>query len=215
MIPWEFLKQKMGIDELDSLIPGGRIHNHRDFMGSPIWERKKLLYKHIRITHQDYPGGPNFGQIKRRRDYLAGCALSTLFNYRGKTSLGKGGLWPREVNGIYISLSGLAKISPYPVVEKRKNGGKIPRGIKSRGLFWRRSKPYKFRGFQTTREEKLWGGTRGGGDNKTPQARLFNTGEENQAKKHAGGLYSGARNKKRTVTPRLVCPTPKGLCRGV
>ncbi len=40
-----FLKEKMGIDEYDSLIPGGRIHNHRDFMDFPDLGKKELLYK--------------------------------------------------------------------------------------------------------------------------------------------------------------------------
>ncbi len=41
----DFLMEKMGIDEYDSLIPGGRIHNHRDFMDFPDLGKKELLYK--------------------------------------------------------------------------------------------------------------------------------------------------------------------------
>ncbi|WP_224490114.1 polyphosphate kinase 1 [Robertkochia flava] len=40
-----FLKQKMGIDETDSVIPGGRYHNRRDYMKFPSLGREDLLYK--------------------------------------------------------------------------------------------------------------------------------------------------------------------------
>lgn len=40
-----FLKAKMGIDETDSVIPGGRYHNRRDYMKFPSLGRVDLLYK--------------------------------------------------------------------------------------------------------------------------------------------------------------------------
>lgn len=40
-----FLKQKMGIDETDSVIPGGRYHNRRDYMKFPSLGRTDLLYE--------------------------------------------------------------------------------------------------------------------------------------------------------------------------
>ena len=42
-----FLKQKMGIDETDSVIPGGRYHNRRDYMKFPSLGRKDLMYKNF------------------------------------------------------------------------------------------------------------------------------------------------------------------------
>ena len=39
--------QKMGIDSKDSVIPGGRYHNRRDYMGFPSLGRKDLLYTKI------------------------------------------------------------------------------------------------------------------------------------------------------------------------
>lgn len=44
---FEFLKDKMGIEETDSLIPGGRYHNRRDYMGFPSLGRNDLLYERI------------------------------------------------------------------------------------------------------------------------------------------------------------------------
>ncbi|RRQ47670.1 polyphosphate kinase 1 [Maribacter algicola] len=65
-----FLKEKMQIEDTDSVIPGGRYHNKRDYMGFPSLDRNDLLYDKIRplpvkglsiegsilesITHKDY-----------------------------------------------------------------------------------------------------------------------------------------------------------------
>lgn len=42
-----FLKEKMNIEETDSVIPGGRYHNRRDYMGFPSLGRNDLQYKKI------------------------------------------------------------------------------------------------------------------------------------------------------------------------
>lgn len=43
----EYLMSKMGIDDTDSIIPGGRYHNRRDYMGFPSLGRNDLLYNKI------------------------------------------------------------------------------------------------------------------------------------------------------------------------
>jgi polyphosphate kinase len=45
---FEFLKEKMGIEDTDSLIPGGRYHNRRDYMGFPSLGRDDLQYERKR-----------------------------------------------------------------------------------------------------------------------------------------------------------------------
>jgi len=42
-----FLKDKMNIEETDSVIPGGRYHNRRDYMGFPSLGRHDLMYQKI------------------------------------------------------------------------------------------------------------------------------------------------------------------------
>ena len=42
-----FLKEKMNIEETDSVIPGGRYHNRRDYMGFPSLGRQDLQYQKI------------------------------------------------------------------------------------------------------------------------------------------------------------------------
>ena len=49
-----FLKEKMGIEDTDSLIPGGRYHNRRDYMGFPSLGRNDLQYD--RIEHLPVKG---------------------------------------------------------------------------------------------------------------------------------------------------------------
>ncbi len=44
----KFLKDKMNIEDTDSVIPGGRYHNRRDYMGFPSLGRQDLLYEKIR-----------------------------------------------------------------------------------------------------------------------------------------------------------------------
>lgn len=41
----KFLKDKMRVDDTDSVIPGGRYHNRRDYMSFPSLGRTDLLYK--------------------------------------------------------------------------------------------------------------------------------------------------------------------------
>lgn len=43
----EFLKNKMGIEDTDSVIPGGRYHNRRDYMSFPSLGRTDLMYDKI------------------------------------------------------------------------------------------------------------------------------------------------------------------------
>ena len=44
----KFLKEKMAIEDADSVIPGGRYHNRRDYMSFPSLGRKDLLYEKIK-----------------------------------------------------------------------------------------------------------------------------------------------------------------------
>lgn len=42
-----YLKEKMNVEDTDSIIPGGRYHNRRDYMGFPSLGRQDLLYNKI------------------------------------------------------------------------------------------------------------------------------------------------------------------------
>ena len=51
-----FLQEKMNIQDTDSVIPGGRYHNRRDYMGFPSLGRTDLLYARIKpLSIKDSP----------------------------------------------------------------------------------------------------------------------------------------------------------------
>jgi polyphosphate kinase len=67
----QFLIEKMGITDTDSVIPGGRYHNRRDYMGFPSLGKEDLMYKKIKplpIRGID-PEGSFLDQIAKK-DYL-------------------------------------------------------------------------------------------------------------------------------------------------
>ncbi len=66
-----FLKEKMNIEDTDSVIPGGRYHNRRDYMGFPSLGRQDLMYDKIDpLPVKDFSlEGSLFEQIANK-DYL-------------------------------------------------------------------------------------------------------------------------------------------------
>ena len=67
----KFLQEKMGITDTDSVIPGGRYHNRRDYMSFPSLGRQDLMYEKITplpIKGID-PEGSFLDQIGKK-DYL-------------------------------------------------------------------------------------------------------------------------------------------------
>ncbi len=66
-----FLQEKMGITDTDSVIPGGRYNNRRDYMSFPSLGKEELMYEKIKplpIRGID-PEGSFLDQI-RNKDYL-------------------------------------------------------------------------------------------------------------------------------------------------
>lgn len=67
----QFLREKMNIEDTDSVIPGGRYHNRRDYMGFPSLGRQDLLYD--KITPLPIKGLSMEGSILEeiaKKDYL-------------------------------------------------------------------------------------------------------------------------------------------------
>lgn len=105
----EYLMTKMGIDTADSIIPGGRYHNRRDYMSFPSLERTDLLYK--KIKELPIKGlsleGSIFEEISKK-DYLLYAPYHT-FSYVVKF-LREAALDPK-VKTIKITIYRLAEIS--------------------------------------------------------------------------------------------------------
>ncbi|MEM7087664.1 MAG: polyphosphate kinase 1 [Bacteroidota bacterium] len=121
----QFLLDKMGIDTTDSLIPGGRYHNRRDYMKFPSLGRKDLLYKSIKPL--PIPGLSLKGSIMdkvAKKDYLLFAPYQT-FSYVVKF-LREAAL-DTKVQSIKITIYRLAEISHIAssLINAAKNGKEV------------------------------------------------------------------------------------------
>ncbi|MFK7750775.1 MAG: polyphosphate kinase 1 [Kordia sp.] len=132
---FQYLLDKMGIDDIDSLIPGGRYHNRKDYMSFPSLGRKNLLYK-------SYPPLPIKGLSREgsifekiaQKDYLQYAPYHT-FAYVVRF-LREAALDPK-VENIKITVYRLAKISHVAssLVNAVKNGKKVTVQIELQARF--------------------------------------------------------------------------------
>jgi polyphosphate kinase len=131
----EYLMSKMGIEAYDSVIPGGRYHNRRDYMGFPSLGRKDLLYEKIEplpvkgLSLED----SIFGAISKK-DYLVYAPYHT-FSYIVKF-LREAALDPK-VKTIKITIYRLAQISDIAssLINAAINGKSVTVSIELRARF--------------------------------------------------------------------------------
>ncbi len=130
-----FLKKKMGIESTDSIIPGGRYHNRRDYMGFPDLGRTDLLYK--RYPQLPIKGlsleGSLFEKIAEK-DYLQFAPYHT-FSYVIRF-LREAALDPK-VKSIKITIYRLAKNSQVAsaLMNAVKNGKEVTAQIELQARF--------------------------------------------------------------------------------
>lgn len=131
----KFLKNKMNIEDTDSIIPGGRYHNRRDYMGFPGLGKKNLMYDKIEpIPVKNFSlEGSLFEQIARK-DYLQYTPYHT-FAYIIKF-LREAALDPR-VKTIKITVYRLARNSQVvaSLINAVKNGKKVTVQIELQARF--------------------------------------------------------------------------------
>lgn len=130
-----YLLAKMGIESTDSLIPGGRYHNRRDYIKFPSLGRKDLLYERIQplpIPELNLQGSL-FTQIARK-DYLLYAPYQS-FSYVVKF-LREAALDP-NVNSIKITIYRLAEISHIAssLINAAINGKKVTVQIELQARF--------------------------------------------------------------------------------
>jgi polyphosphate kinase len=130
-----YLMSKMGIESKDSVIPGGRYHNRRDYVDFPSLGRTDLLYK--KITPLQVKGlsiqNSIFSSIAQK-DYLLHTPYQT-FSYVVKF-LREAALDP-DVKSIKITIYRLAQISHIAssLINAAKNGKKVTVVIELRARF--------------------------------------------------------------------------------
>lgn len=121
----EFLLKRMKVDSTDSIIPGGRYHNRRDYMDFPNLGRYDLLYKQnyaLPIPGLDLEGSV-LSKIKQK-DYLLNAPYQS-FSYLIRF-LREAALDPKVIS-IKITLYRLAKNSQIvsSLINAAKNGKKV------------------------------------------------------------------------------------------
>ncbi len=131
----QYLMDKMGIESTDSIIPGGRYHNRRDYMDFPSLGREDLLYN--KIVELPVKGlsleGSIFTAISQK-DYLINTPYHT-FSYIVKF-LREAALDPK-VKTIKITIYRLAQISHVAssLINAAKNGKKVMVSIEIQARF--------------------------------------------------------------------------------
>ncbi|MBC2840210.1 polyphosphate kinase 1 [Robiginitalea sp. SC105] len=130
-----FLKERMGIEDTDSVIPGGRYHNRRDYMGFPSLGRTDLIYEKIKplpVCGLDMEGSL-FERIAGK-DYLQYTPYHT-FTYVIKF-LREAALDPK-VRSIKITIYRLADHSQVTssLINAVKNGKQVTVQIELRARF--------------------------------------------------------------------------------
>ncbi|MCL4124993.1 UNVERIFIED_CONTAM: hypothetical protein GTU68_045502, partial [Idotea baltica] len=130
-----YLMTKMGIEASDSIIPGGRYHNRRDYMDFPSLGRTDLLYEKIEALPIEGLSFENsiFNEISKK-DYLLYAPYHT-FSYVVKF-LREAALDPK-VKTIKITIYRLAQISHVAssLINAAKNGKKVNVSIEIQARF--------------------------------------------------------------------------------
>ncbi|MDH7912672.1 polyphosphate kinase 1 [Winogradskyella sp. SYSU M77433] len=130
-----FLLEKMGIDSKDSIIPGGRYHNRRDYMDFPSLGRTDLLYDKIKpLPVQGLSLEESIFKTIAKKDYLVYAPYHT-FSYVVKF-LREAALDPK-VRSIKITIYRLAQISHVAssLINAAKNGKHVTVSIELRARF--------------------------------------------------------------------------------
>ncbi|RDK85317.1 polyphosphate kinase 1 [Marinirhabdus gelatinilytica] len=130
-----YLMDKMGVDDTDSIIPGGRYHNRRDYMGFPSLGRKDLQYEKIqplRIKGLSLQG--SLLDKIAQKDYLLYAPYQT-FSYVVKF-LREAALDPK-VKKIKITIYRLAQVSHIAssLINAVKNGKEVTVQIELQARF--------------------------------------------------------------------------------
>ena len=130
-----FLLERMEIDDKDSIIPGGRYHNRRDYMSFPSLGRTELLYKKIKPLQVKGLGlEQSIFRTIAKKDYLVHTPYHT-FSYIVKF-LREAALDP-NVKTIKITIYRLAQISHVAssLINAAKNGKEVTVSIELQARF--------------------------------------------------------------------------------
>ncbi len=153
----KFFLINMGIDTKESIIPGGRYHNRRDYMNFPNLGRFDLLYKtNLPLPVHGLSLEGSFLKKIERKDYLVNSPYQS-FSYIIKF-LRESALDP-NVSSIKITLYRLAKNSQIvsSLINAAKNGKKVTVQIELQARFDEASNIFYAEQMQTEGIELIFG----------------------------------------------------------
>jgi len=130
-----FLLEKMQIDSTDSIIPGGRYHNRRDYMGFPSLDRNDLLYeKNSPLPIKGLSLNDNLFEKIKKQDFLLHAPYQS-FAYVVKF-LREAAIDPK-VRAIKITVYRLANVSHIAssLINAVKNGKEVTVQIELQARF--------------------------------------------------------------------------------
>ncbi len=130
-----YLMNKMSIDDTDSIIPGGRYHNRRDYMGFPSLGRTDLMYEKIEaLPIKNLNLETSLLKAVKKKDYLLYAPYQT-FSYIVRF-LREAALDP-AVKTIKITIYRLAEISHIAssLINAAINGKAVTVSIELRARF--------------------------------------------------------------------------------
>ncbi|MGX1930655.1 polyphosphate kinase 1 [Flagellimonas sp. 2504JD4-2] len=131
----QFLKEKMNVEDTDSVIPGGRYHNRRDYMGFPSLGRDDLMYKKIEpLPVKGLSMKGSLLEMINQKDYMIYAPYHT-FSYVTKF-LREAALDPK-VRSIKITVYRLANDSQVAasLINAAKNGKQVTVQIELQARF--------------------------------------------------------------------------------
>ena len=121
-----FLIKKMKIDDdTDSMIPGGKYHNRRDYMGFPSLNKRNLLYKPIKpLNINGFDLRDSIFETISKKDFLLHTPFHKflyVINFLLEASIDP------KIKSIYITIYRLSKLSKVAsaLINAAKNGKKV------------------------------------------------------------------------------------------
>ncbi len=129
------ISERLGMDDLDSLIAGGRYRNFRDFISYPNWGRKRLEFRRLpAISHRLFRSASNVFAVVDQQDVLLYYPYHRFSHF---TEFVRQASMDPDVESIFINIYRVAKDSRVieSLIDAVKNGKKVIVNIELQARF--------------------------------------------------------------------------------
>lgn len=121
----DYLKAKMKLTKLDNLIPGGRVHNFKDFIRFPQIGPANLRYEKVKpIPHPLLAANPSFFSVLKKQDVMLHYPYQSFSHF---IDLLREASMDPNVKTIHITLYRLARVSMVinALINAARNGKQV------------------------------------------------------------------------------------------